>query len=37
MKKPTYSHRAQVAVFGAIVGSILGIALLLFWLAKDIQ
>lgn len=35
--KPTYSHWAQVVVFSIMVGSILAIALLLLWLAKDIQ
>lgn len=35
--KPTYTHRAQVVVFSAIVGCILAIALLLLWLAKDFQ
>lgn len=37
MKKESYTYRAQVAVFGAIVGSVLAIAMLLLWLAKDIQ
>jgi hypothetical protein len=32
-----YTYRAQVVVFWVIVGSILAIAILLLWVAKDIQ
>lgn len=35
--KQRYTLPAQVVVFGAIVSSILAIASLLLWLAKEIQ